>query len=83
MQFSAAPVSFPTSRYLHLQPIVAECTLQSKLTKRRLYTSFSIKDCAHSSAFWTDKKTGFIVAHLCCSCVSANIRDNPRFFTKQ
>jgi len=69
MQFSAAPVRFPTSRYMHLQPIFPNCTLQISLFKRHLYTLFPIKECAHLSAFWTHTKIGFNMAHLWCPCM--------------
>lgn len=69
MQFSAAPVCFPTSRYVHSQPIVPNYTLQRGLFKRRLYTLFAIKECTHRSAFWIHTKIGFNMAHLWCSCM--------------
>lgn len=69
MLFNAAPFWFPTWLYMHLQPIVSNCTLQWGLFKRHLYTLLSIKECTHRSAFWTHTKIGFVMAHLWRSCM--------------
>ena len=77
MHFSAAPVWFPTSRYM--QPIVPNCTLQIGLFKRHLYTLFSIIECIHLSAFWTHTKIGFNMAHLWCSCTFSEYKTKFTF----